>query len=82
VPPRAQEQGTRAPLERPRDRLIVTMLLPAGSEPRGDDVQWLDAASRPQASASGHTESRKFALTLEARIDVRSTPAGMYQLAR
>jgi hypothetical protein len=56
------------------------MLLPAGSEPGAYDVQLIDSASRPQASASGQADIRNFITTLETRIDLRSMTPGEYQL--
>ena len=76
-----QEQGTRAPVERPRGRLAISMLLPAGSAPGAYDMQVLDASSRQETSASGQAEIRNFMTILEARIDLRSTTPGEYQLA-
>jgi len=76
-----QEQGSPAPLELPRGRVILTLLLPAGSEPGAYDVQLLDAQSAPQASGSGQAEIRNFVTTLEAAMDLRSADPGGYQLA-
>jgi hypothetical protein len=56
-------------------------MLPAGSEPGAYEIQLLDAASRPQASTSGQAEIRNFITTLDARIDLRGTAPGDYQLA-
>jgi hypothetical protein len=81
VPRSPQEQGTRPPLELPRGQLVVTMFLPAGSESGAYDVELLDASSRPQASTSGQAEIRSFITTLDARLDLRATAPGEYQLA-
>ncbi|MEO7276323.1 MAG: hypothetical protein ABIX28_20220 [Vicinamibacterales bacterium] len=77
----AQEQGAQAPVDLPRERVTLTMLLPAGSEPGGYDVQLLDAQSHAQASAPGRAEIRNFVTTLEAAMDLRSAATGLYQLA-
>jgi hypothetical protein len=60
---------------------MLTLLLPVGSQPGAYDLQLLDSAARPQASASGQAEIRSFITTLEARIDVPATASGAYQLA-
>jgi hypothetical protein len=76
-----QDSGPRAPLDLPRGKLIVALLLPAGSEPGTYEVRLLDSASQAQASASGEAEIRAFVTTLEIRIDLRAAVAGTYQLA-
>ena len=76
-----QEQTERAPLVLPQGWLTLTLLLPVGSEPGAYDLQLLDGASHPVASASGQAAIRDFITTLEATIDARLVPPGSYQLA-
>ncbi|MEP7310391.1 MAG: hypothetical protein ABJA98_33220, partial [Acidobacteriota bacterium] len=76
-----QEQNEPAPLVLPRGSLRLTLLLPVGSEPGAYDVQLLDGASRPVASASGQAAIRNFITELEATIDLRLVSPGSYQLA-
>ena len=76
-----QEQTERAPLVLPQGWLTLTLLLPVGSEPGAYDLQLLDGAAHPIASASGQAAIRNFITTLEATIDARMVPPGPYQLA-
>ncbi len=76
-----QEQTEPAPLVLPQGWLTLTLLLPVGSEPGAYDLQLLDGAAQPIASASGQAAIRNFITTLEATIDARLVPPGPYQLA-
>ena len=76
-----QEQTEPAPLVLPQGWLTLTLLLPVGSEPGAYDLQLLDGASHPIASAAGRAAIRNFITTLEATIDARTVPPGPYQLA-
>lgn len=76
-----QPKGDLPPLALSASRLELILLLPTGSEPGAYEVRLLDASSRVLASASGQAEIRNFVTTLQAAIDLRSTPAGEYRLA-
>jgi hypothetical protein len=59
----------------------LTLLLPVGSEPGQYEIQVLDSelSSRTTVRATG--DIRDFITTIHATLDLRSVPAGNYQLA-
>lgn len=75
------QQSTREPLVLPRRRVMLTMLLPVGSEPGPYEVQILDSDLTSKASATGVADLRDRVTTLQATLDLASLPAGTYQLA-
>ena len=77
----SQEKSEQLPTVLPQGWLMLTLLLPVGSEPGAYDLQLLDGTSHAIASASGQAAIRNFITTLEATIDVRMVPPGPYQLA-
>ena len=76
-----QGLGTQPQLVLPQGRVVLTMLLPSGSEPGPYDVQIRNAASQVLASATGPAEIRDFVTTLRLPIDLGPLPARTYQLA-
>lgn len=70
-----------APLRLPRQRVSLTLLLPVGSDLGSYELQVLDADLQSRATASGDAILRDFVTRLTADIDLRSLPAGAYQLA-
>jgi hypothetical protein len=77
---RGETQGTREQLVIPRGRVMLTMLLPVGSEPGPYEVQILDSDLTSKASATGVADIRDHVTTLQATLDLASLPAGTYQL--
>ena len=73
--------AAREPVSLPRARVRLTMLLPAGSEPGGYDVQVVDSELRPQSATAGEARLENYMTTLEAVIDLQSLPPGLYRLA-
>jgi hypothetical protein len=68
------------PIALSSQRLRVTVLLPTGSEPGPYALRLLDSASREVISATAIAEIRDFVTTLQTTVDLRSLPAGDYQL--
>jgi hypothetical protein len=76
-----QKPDSLPPIPLSARRLRVTMLLPTGSEPGPYALRLLDASSRELAATAGSAEIRDFVTTLQATLDLTSTPAGEYRLA-
>jgi hypothetical protein len=74
-------QGDRPRLVLPRARVLLTLLLPTGSEPGPYDVEVRDSGARSEASASGEAGIRNQVTTLEVALDLVRLPAGAYQIA-
>jgi hypothetical protein len=68
------------PIALSSQRLRMTVLLPAGSEPGPYALRLLDSSSREVISATATAEIRDFVTTLLTTVDLRSIPAGEYQL--
>jgi hypothetical protein len=71
----------QGPLRLPRGRVNLTMLLPVGSDVGHYELQVLDANLQSRASAPGDAVLQDFVTRLTAVLDLRSLPAGAYQLA-
>jgi hypothetical protein len=77
----APPPSDRKALLLPRGRVILTMLLPVGSEPGLYEVQVLDAQQASKASGGGNAVLENQVTRLETRLELRSLPPGLYQLA-
>jgi len=75
------QQSALPPLQMPRGRVRLTLLLPTGSEPGPYDVQIRDSGGMPTASARGDADLRNQVTTLEIAVDVAPLSPGAYQLA-
>jgi hypothetical protein len=79
---RAETQPTeRPPLQLPRGRLLLTLLLPTGSEPGPYDMEIRDAGAVSRASARGDADLRNQVTTLDVTVVTGSLSPGAYQLA-
>jgi hypothetical protein len=74
-------QGDRPPLALPRARVLLTLLLPTGSEPGSCEVEIRDASATVKASAQGDAGLRNQVTTLDVALDLRSLSGGTYQIA-
>jgi hypothetical protein len=75
------EQADREPLVLRRGRVVLTLLLPVGSEPGRYEVQVLDAELVSRAFATGTAELVNQITTLRTTLHLEQLPAGAYQLA-
>jgi hypothetical protein len=71
----------RPPLQLPRGRVALTLLLPTGSEPGPYDVEIRDAGAVSRASVRGDAELRNQITTLAVTVATGSLSPGFYQLA-
>lgn len=71
----------RPPLQLPRGRVLLTLLLPTGSEPGPYDVEIRDSRAVLRTSARGDAELRNQATTLGVSVSTQSLSPGAYQLA-
>jgi hypothetical protein len=79
---RGETQTTeRPPLQLPRGRVVLTLLLPTGSEPGSYEVEIRDSGAVSRASARGEAELRNQVTTLDIVIATGSLSSGPYQLA-
>lgn len=79
---RGESQTTeRPPLHLPRGRVLLTLLLPTGSEPGAYELQIRDSGGAPKTSARGDAELRNQITTLDATVATGSLSPGTYQLA-
>ena len=74
-------QGDRPPLVLPRARVLLTLLLPTGSEPGPYEVEIRDANATVKASAHGDADLRNQVTTLDVVLDLLSLSGGTYQMA-
>ncbi len=74
-------QADRVPLTLLRRRLVLTLLLPVGSEPGPYEIRVLDSSLQSSASATGEAVIRNFITSIETVLDLRALPPGDYQLA-
>lgn len=75
------QPGDRPPLVLPRARVLLTLLLPIGSEPGSYEVEIRDSSAVLQASARGDANLRNQITTLEVTVNLRSLSPDGYQLA-
>lgn len=78
---RGEPQRDLPPLVLPRARLMLTLLLPTGSEPGPYEVQVRDSNATTQASARGNAELRNYVSTLDVAVDLAELSRGGYALA-
>ena len=71
----------RPPLKLPRGRLVLTLLLPTGSEPGPYEVEIRDSGAVSRASARGDANLRNQVTTLNIAVATGSLSRGTYQLA-
>ena len=71
----------RPPLQLPRGRVLLTLLLPTGSEPGPYEVEIRDAGAVSRAAARGNADLRNQVTTLEIAVATGSLSPGGYQLA-
>lgn len=74
-------QGDRPPLILPRGRLLLTLLMPTGSEPGPYEVEIRDSSAVGKASTRGDAVLRNQVTTLEIPLDLGSLSPGAYQIA-
>jgi hypothetical protein len=74
-------QGDRPSLVLPRDRILLTLLLPTGSEPGAYDLEIRDSGALSKVSARGEAGLRNRVTTLEVALDLGSLSPGAYQIA-
>jgi hypothetical protein len=75
------QPGDRPPLQLPRGRVLLTMLLPTGSEPGPYDVEMRNGSSRANAVAQGNAELRDQVTSLQVTLDLAPLSRATYQLA-
>ncbi len=75
------EALARSPLDLPRGRLTLTLLLPTGSEPGPYEVEVRDAGGQPEASVRGNANLQNQVTTLAVTVPTGSLSPGEYQLA-
>lgn len=78
---RGEPQPDLPALVMPRADLLLTLLLPTGSEPGSYDVEIRDSNATPRASARSHAELRNYVSTLEVAVSLGELSPGMYRLA-
>jgi hypothetical protein len=74
-------QADRVPLTLLRRRLVLTLLLPVGSEPGPYEIRVLDSSLQSSASATGEAAIRNYITSIETVLDLRPLSPGDYQLA-
>ena len=77
---RGEAQRDLPPLAIARANLLLTLLLPTGSEPGSYEVEIRDS-NTTRASARGNAELRNYISTLEVAMGVEDLPRGEYTLA-
>jgi hypothetical protein len=78
---RGEPQRDLPPLAVPRADLILTLLLPTGSEAGTYEVELRDSNATVRASARGDAELRNFVSTLEVAVSLGNLSPGAYRLA-
>jgi hypothetical protein len=78
---RGETQRDLPPLVLPRAGLMLTLLLPTGSEPGPYEVQVRDSNATIRASARGNAELRNYVSTLDVAVGLAELPPGRYALA-
>src|SRR5262245_18556572 len=75
------QPADRLALQLPRGRVLLTLLLPTGSEPGPYDVEMRNGSPRPNAAARGNAELHDQVTNLEVTLDLAQVSTGTYQLA-
>jgi hypothetical protein len=78
---RGEPQRDLPPLAVPRADLILTLLLPTGSEPGSYETEIRDSNATVRASARGDAELRNYVSTLEVAVRLGDLSPGAYSLA-
>jgi hypothetical protein len=78
---RGEPQRDLPPLAVPRADLILTLLLPTGSEAGSYETQIRDSNATVRASARGDAELRNYVSTLEVAVRLGDLSPGAYSLA-
>jgi hypothetical protein len=79
---RGESQTAERPqLQLPRGRVLLTLLLPTGSEPGPYEVEIRDSGAVSRASARGDANLRNQVTTLDIAVVTASVSPGVYQLA-
>jgi hypothetical protein len=79
---RGESQTTERPaLQLPRGRLMLTLLLPTGSEPGPYEVEIRDTSALPKVSARGDANLQNQITTLEIAVNLGALAPGEFQLA-
>ena len=79
---RGETQTTeRPPLRLPRGRVLLTLLLPTGSESGPYDVEIRDSGAVSRVSASGDADLRNQVMTLDVILATGPLSPGAYRLA-
>jgi hypothetical protein len=79
---RGEAQPTERPaLQLPRGRVLLTLLLPTGSEPGPYEVEIRDSGAVSKAAARSDADLRDQVTTLDVTVATGSLPTGAYQLA-
>jgi hypothetical protein len=77
-----ESQSTeRQPLRLPRGRVLLTLLLPTGSEPGTYDVEIKDSKAVSRAAARGMADLRNQVTILGVTVETGDLAPGEYQLA-
>jgi hypothetical protein len=71
----------RPPLQLPRGWVVLTLLLPTGSEPGLYEVEIRDSGAVSMASARGQADLRHQVTTLDVTVATGSLSPGRYHLA-
>ena len=78
---RGEAQRDLPPLAVPRADLILTLLLPTGSEPGSYETEVRDSNATVRASARGDAELRNYVSTLDVAVSLVDLSPGAYSLA-
>jgi hypothetical protein len=79
---RGETQATEPPpLQLPRGRVMLTIVLPTSSEPGPYEIEIRDTDTVPQTSARGEAELRNRTTMLAVALETGSLPQGTYELA-
>jgi hypothetical protein len=78
---RGEPQRDVPPLAVPRGDLILTLLLPTGSEAASYEVEIRDATATVRAAAGGDAELQNYVSTLEVAVSLGNLSPGAYSLA-
>jgi hypothetical protein len=75
------QPADRPPLELPRGLVLVTLLLPTGSEPGPYDVEMRNGSATANVTAQGNAELQDQVTRLQVPLDLAKLSRGTYQLA-
>jgi hypothetical protein len=78
---RGEPQADRPPLTLTRGRVLLTVLLPTGSDPGTYEVEIRDSNATAKVDAVGRADLRNRITTLEVEVATGSLSPGAYQLA-